>query len=94
MFVVDYENWIKHEAHGGIVLSKPVREIMATYCPFAKDLRDSVEEQPLFRDAMARYNREKGKKTKEYDLKFRVWDKDKIEVPKEIVKTRDYYVEM
>ena len=94
VFVVDYENWIKHEAHGGIVLSKPVREIMATYCPFAKDLRDSVEEQPLFRDAMARYNREKGKKTKEYDLKFRVWDKDKIEVPKEIVKTRDYYVEM
>ena len=94
VFVVDYENWIKHEAHGGIVLSKPVREIMATYCPFAKDLRDSVEEQPLFRDAMARYNREKGKKTKEYDLKFRVWDKDKVDVPKEIVKTRDYYVEM
>lgn len=94
VFVVDYENWIKHEAHGGIVLSKPVREIMATYCPFAKDLRDSVEEQPLFRDAMARYNREKGKKTKEYDLKFRVWDKDNVDVPKEIVKTRDYYVEM
>lgn len=94
VFVVDYENWIKHEAHGGIVLSKPVREIMATYCPFAKDLRDSVEEQPFFRDAMARYNREKGKKTKEYDLKFRVWDKDKVDVPKEIVKTRDYYVEM
>lgn len=94
VFVVDYENWIKHEAHGGIVLSKPVREIMATYCPFAKDLRDSVEEQSLFRDAMARYNREKGKKTKEYDLKFRVWDKDKVDVPKEIVKTRDYYVEM
>lgn len=94
VFVVDYENWIKHEAHGGIVLSKPVREIMATYCPFAKDLRDSVEEQTLFRDAMARYNREKGKKTKEYDLKFRVWDKDKVDVPKEIVKTRDYYVEM
>ena len=94
VFVVDYENWIKHEAHGGIVLSKPVREIMATYCPFAKDLRDSVEEQPLFRDAMARYNREKGKKTKEYDLKFRVWDKDKVDVPKEIVKTRDFYVEM
>ena len=94
VFVVDYENWIKHEAHGGIVLSKPVREIMATYCPFAKDLRDSVEEQPLFRDAMARYNREKGKKTKEYDLKFRGWDKDKVDVPKEIGKTRDYYGEM
>ena len=33
-------------------------------------------------------------KTKEYDLKFRVWDKDKVDVPQEIVKTRDFYVEM
>lgn len=94
VFVIDYENWIKHEAHGGLLLSKPVREIMATYCPFAKDIRDGIEEQPLFRDAMARFNREKGKKTKEYDLKFRVWEKDKVDVPEEIVKTRDFYVEM
>ena len=94
VFVIDYENWIKHEAHGGLLLSKPVREIMATYCPFAKDIRDSIADQPLFRDAMARFNREIGKKTKEYDLKFRVWDKDKVDVPQEIVKTRDFYVEM
>lgn len=94
VFVIDYENWIKHEAHGGIILSKPVREIMATYCPFAKDLRDAVAEQPLFRDAMTRYNREKGKKIKEYDLKFRVWNKDSVVVPEEIIKTRDFYVEM
>ena len=94
VFVADYENWIKHEAHGGLVLSKPVREIMATYCPFAKDIREGIAEQPLFKDAMARFNREKGKKTKEYDLKFRVWDKDKVDVPEEIIKTRDFYVTM
>ena len=41
----------------GLLLSKPVREIMATYCPFAKDIRDSIADQPLFRDAMARFNR-------------------------------------
>ncbi len=94
VFVIDYENWIKHEAHGGLLLSKPVREIMATYCPFAKDIRSGIEEQPLFIDAMARFNREKAKKTKEYDLKFRIWDKDKVEVPEIIKKTRDFYVEM
>lgn len=94
VFVIDYENWIKHEAHGGLLLSKPVREIMATYCPFEKNIRDGIAEQPLFRDAMARFNREKGKKTKEYDLKFKVWDKDKVDVPESIIKTRDFYVEM
>lgn len=93
VFVQDYENWIKHEAQGGLTLSKPVREIMATYCPFAKELRDKVSEQPMFRDAMAKFTRERGKKMKEYDLKFKVWEKDGIEVPEEVVETRRFYVE-
>ena len=92
VFVLDYENWIKHEANGGLCLSKPVREILATYCPFAKELRDKVSEQPLFRDAMARFTRERGKKLKEYDLKFRVWEKNKVKIPEQIVATRDYYL--
>lgn len=92
VFVIDYENWIKHEANGGLCLSKPVREILATYCPFSKEMREKVSEQPLFRDAMARFTRERGKKLKEYDLKFRIWDKDKVEVPQQIVDTRDFYL--
>lgn len=91
IFASDYENWIRHEAKGGIVLSKPVREIMATYCPFALDIRKSIEGQPIFKDAMARFNRERGKKNKEYELKFRVWEKDHINVPQEIIATRDFY---
>lgn len=91
IFAVDYANWMHHEAKGGIVLSKPVREIMATYCPFAADIRQSVEDQPIFRDAMARFNRERGKKNREYELKFRIWQKDSVQVPEEIVATRDFY---
>lgn len=91
VFVIDYENWIKHEANGGLCLSRPVREILATYCPFTKELREKVGGQPLYQEAMARFVRERGKKLKEYDLKFRVWQKDKLEVPKEISDTRDFY---
>ncbi len=91
VFVVDYENWMKHESKGGLLLSKPVREILATYCPFAKDIREKLGEQPMYRDAMAKYYRERGKKAKEYDLKFKVWNKDGIDVPPEIVETKDYY---
>ncbi len=93
VFVIDYENWIKLESKGGLCLSKPVREILATYCPFSKEIREKAAEQPLFRDAMARFVRERGKKSKEYDLKFRVWQKDKIEVPQQIIDTRDFYLE-
>ncbi len=93
VFVVDYENWIKHESQGGLTLSKPVREILATYCPFIKELREKLSEQPMFRDAMAKFTRERGKKAKEYDLKFKVWTKDNIEIPEEVVETRRFYTE-
>lgn len=94
VFVLDYLNWIRHESKGGMLLSKPVREIMATYCPFSKEIRESIADQPLFKDAMARYQRENGKKQKEYDLKFRVWQKDDIEIPEAILNTRRYYKDM
>lgn len=91
VFVIDYTNWLRLESKGGITLNKIVREIMATYCPFPKEIRESVMEQPLFRDAMARFMRETGKKNKEFALKFRVWDKDGVDVPSEIIQTRDFY---
>lgn len=93
VFVLDYENWMKHEAQGGLVLSKPVREILATYCPFVKETRDKLNELPMFRDGMARFNRERGKRTKEYDLRFKVWEKDRLEIPPEIVHTKRFYTE-
>ena len=93
VFVIDYENWIKHEAQGGICLSKPVREILATYCPFPKKLREKVSDQPIFRDAMARFQRERGKKIKEYDLKFKVWERDGLDIPEEIIETKRFYTE-
>lgn len=91
IFASDYTSWMTHESKGGVVLSKPVREILATYCPFAADIRKSVEEQPIYKDAMTRFNRERGKKLREYELKFRVWQKDQVDVPEEITATRDFY---
>ena len=91
IFAADYSNWILHESQGGMLLSKPVREILATYCPFALELRQNLEAQPVFQNAMARYEREKGKKLREYDLKFRVWEKDRVDVPAEIIQTKEFY---
>ncbi len=94
IFATDYENWIRHEAKGGIVLSKPVREILATYCPFAMEIRQSIEGQPIFQEAMARFNRERAKKLKEYELKYKVWEKNNVQVPEEVTATRDFYQNM
>lgn len=91
IFASDYTSWVMNESQGGMLLSKPVREIMATYCPFIRELREGLEGQPVFQNAMARFQRERAKKLREYDLKFRVWEKDRVEIPPEVAATKEFY---
>lgn len=91
VFVIDYEQWVNSEAIGAIKLNKTVREIMATYCPFAKELREKVKLQPLFEEATARYNKEKLKKIREIEGRHRMLQKDQIELTPELIDTLSYY---
>lgn len=94
IFVIDYEQWINYEAMGAIKLNKPVREIMATYCPFAKEIREQIKLQPLFEEAMARYYREKQKKVREIEGRHRMLLKESVELPQELIDTLYYYRDM
>lgn len=91
VFVIDYLLWIKNESAGSLRMNKVAREILATYCPFAKELRDKVQTQPLFEEAMARFNRERLKKIKDLDLRFRTYETKKIEITEELQKTMEFY---
>lgn len=91
IFVIDYEMWINYEATGAVKLNKPVREIMAMYCPFAKELREQLKLQPLFEEAMARFHRERQKKLREVEGRIRLLAKDSIEIPQELMDTLSYY---
>lgn len=93
IFVIDYEQWVTYEASGATKLNKCVREIMATYCPFAKELREKYKQQPLFEEAMARYFRDKQKKIREIEGRYRMLQKDMIELTPELVETLKYYKE-
>ncbi len=93
IFVIDYEAWVNYESKGAIKLNKPVREIMGTYCPFTKKLRDKLTIQPIFEEAYARYNRTKLKKTREIEGRHRLLQKENIELTKELVDTLIYYKE-
>jgi hypothetical protein len=93
IFVLDFENWINYESKGAVKLNKIVREIMATYCPFGKELRDQLKNQPVFEEATARYFREKLKKIREIEGRYRMLQKDSIELTPELVETLEYYKE-
>ncbi|MCQ2505588.1 MAG: hypothetical protein MJ113_00225 [Lachnospiraceae bacterium] len=90
LFAMDYELWMKYESNGTMRLSKPVREIMATWCPFSKEIRNTVCTQSLFREAYERYARELAKKIKEHELRHKAIEKRNIKIPAPLLKTLDY----
>jgi hypothetical protein len=94
IFVIDYEQWINYESMGAIKLNKPVREMMATYCPFSKEIREQIKLQPLFEEAMARYFREKLRKVREIEGRHRLLQKENIELTQELIDTLNYYRDM
>jgi hypothetical protein len=91
IFVIDYEAWIKGEAMGGLRLNKVARELLATYCPFSLNIRKRLQGQPLFIDAMARFERNNTKKVRELDLRYRALEKDKIEITEELKETLTFF---
>lgn len=94
IFVQDYELWIKSEAMGGIRLNKVAREILAMYCPFNKEIRNALETQPAFADALGRFKRETVKKTREIELRYHaLMTKQKIELTPPMVETLKFYKE-
>ena len=50
--------------------------------------------QPLFAEAMTRFNRENSKKIHEIDLRYKALEKEGIELTQELIETRAYYNEL
>lgn len=94
VFVLDYETWVKNESQGAIRLNKVSREILAMYCPFAKDIREKIKNQPIFAVAMERFNREQLLKVKELELRQRMLVKEGVEIPQVIFDTEVFYKDM
>ncbi len=91
VFAMDYEMWMKNEVNGAMKLNKVAREIMATYCPFEKNIRMQLAQQPAFEDAMARYRRENAKKVRETELRHFALTKNGVELPQELIDTMAFY---
>ncbi|MCR4611113.1 MAG: hypothetical protein K5644_04360 [Lachnospiraceae bacterium] len=55
VFVADYINWIKYESMGGFRLNKYARRIMFKYCPFSKDIREKLNDNPVYTDIIHKH---------------------------------------
>lgn len=94
IFLIDYEAWIKNEANGSMKMNKVAREILATYCPFEKNLRMKLNVQRPYELAQARSIRNAQKKKQEFELKIKALQKVTDEVPDEMMNTYKFYAEL
>lgn len=51
VYVADYVNWIKYESQGSFRLNRLTRDILTRYCPFSRELREALANNPLYQNA-------------------------------------------
>lgn len=90
MFIRDYEAWILYEGTGSPRLNKVSRGILFTYCPFAKEVREKLKANPLYKDMMDRYDIKLSQKIHHYNNLFQKLKNMNVEIPKEIQEQRHY----
>ena len=72
-------------------LNKISRNILAKYCPFNKDIRKVLRNNPIFTDCIDYYERHMLNDRRKYDNLIKVIQTKNIPIPKEIEETRAYY---
>ena len=91
IFLSDYEMWIYSESKSAMKLNKVSRQILATYCPFNKEIRENLKTNATFAEAMMRQQKNFGEKAHEWELRIRRRENNNLEVPEEFYDTYKYY---
>lgn len=94
IFLYDYETWINFESKSALKLNKVSRQILATYCPFVKVMREFLKSNVVFENAFKVQQRRFDEKAKEWELRIRRRENNELEVPKEFLETLSYYSDM
>lgn len=90
MFASDYIMWLKFESAGLPRLNKVARNILFTYCPFPKEIRNKIGANPLYRQAIDKYNVINSRKLHRITLLYRKLENSPGGVPEEIAEYKRY----
>lgn len=90
MFIADYLAYVKFEAAGSLRLNKIAREILFTFCPFAKELREKVAENPQYGELINHYNNRINNLAKPVINAIHKLNKDGVEIPPQISGQLEY----
>ena len=93
VFLIDYELWMGYEANAAMKLNKVARAILATYCPFNKEIRESLKSNAAFAEAMMGHQKRFGEKKREWEMRIKRRENKNLEIPEEFYNTYRYYAD-
>ncbi len=90
MFIADYLAYTKFEAAGSPRLNKVAREILFTFCPFSKELREKIADNPQYTELISHYNTKIQNLAKPVSNIVAKLKKEDIPIPEAVTKQIEY----
>ena len=90
VFIADYLAYVKFEAASSPRLNKVAREILFTFCPFAKELREKIGDNPQYTELINHYNSRIGNLAKPVTNIIHKLQKEEIPIPEEVTKQLEH----
>ncbi|MCR5557967.1 MAG: hypothetical protein K6F75_10455 [Butyrivibrio sp.] len=84
VFIADYLQYVKFEAASSPRLNKIAREILFTFCPFAKELREKIGDNPQYTELINHYNTRIANQQKPLSNIIVRLQKEDIPIPEEL----------
>ena len=91
VFVKDYQVWIKYEAKGSFRMNRVARGILFRYCPFVKEIRDSLKVSPMYQEMIQKYDIIIGREKRHVALFEDKYRKAGGELTEEMIVNKEFY---
>lgn len=91
VFVKDYQIWIKYEAKGSFRMNRVARGILFRYCPFVKEIRNGLKENPMYQEMIQKYDIIIGREKRHVVLFEDRYRKAGGELTEEMIVNKEFY---
>lgn len=91
VFVKDYQSWLKFESKGSFRLNKVARDIIFRYCPFGKEIRDSLGVNPMYKEMFGKFEILKQRKMRHVESVYSKYQQCGGEMTPELQDNLDFY---
>ena len=90
VFIADYLAYIKFESNSSPRLNKVAREILFTFCPFSKEIREKLSDNPQYTELINHYIAHINNVAKPISNAIHKLTKEEIEVPEVLTKQLEH----